>query len=160
MKVRILMVSTVALGAVLACEAPPPDEPSAASTQGVTAPDEAGAPSCAHPICAAGSALVAACDACASNVCARDPYCCAVAWDETCVGEVASICGQSCTAPPARDAGDNTCAHPICATGGALSKGCNTCVTALCAQDPYCCAVAWDATCVGEVSSICGQSCP
>ena len=49
------------------------------------------------------------------------------------------------------------CAHAPCATGVALSATCDPCTTQLCAQDPYCCSTAWDATCVGEVGSICGN---
>jgi hypothetical protein len=114
---------------------------------------------CAHPICAAGVALTAACDPCATLVCASDPWCCAQMWDATCVGEVTSICGNSCQAPPPPDAGTSTCVHPVCAAGAALASGCDACVTTLCAQDAYCCGVEWDATCVTEVTSICGQPC-
>lgn len=117
---------------------------------------------CAHPICAVGGPLTATCDACATVLCAADPYCCSTEWDATCVGEVASFCQKSCTAPPppTGDGGASTCAHPVCAAGGALTSGCDPCVTQLCAQDPYCCAAEWDATCVSEVTSICGQTCP
>lgn len=114
---------------------------------------------CAHGICATGIALVATCDPCTVSLCARDPYCCTTAWDATCVGEVTSICGQSCTAPPPVDAGASTCSHPVCATGPALTPTCDSCATALCLQDPYCCTTAWDTTCVGEVTAICGTSC-
>jgi len=111
---------------------------------------------CVHAICASGGPLVASCDPCASRVCALDPYCCSTAWDATCVGEVASICGQSCTAPPP---GPSTCTHPVCATGAPLVSGCATCATQICGVDPYCCTTAWDATCVGEVASICQETC-
>lgn len=123
--------------------------------------DAGGGPAaCAHAICATGAGLTAACDPCATQLCAQDPYCCSTSWDATCVGEVGSICGQSCTvAPPAPDAGASTCAHPICATGVPLETACEPCAATLCAQDPYCCAMSWDATCVGEVGSICGQAC-
>ncbi len=114
---------------------------------------------CAHGICASGIALDATCDPCAATVCAADPWCCSQSWDATCVSEVTSICGQTCTAPPADDAGPSTCVHPICATGTALASTCDACVTQLCAQDAYCCAVEWDATCVSEVTTICGQAC-
>ena len=115
---------------------------------------------CDHSICQTGGPLGLACDPCSAQLCGQDPYCCTDAWDATCVGEVGSICGQSCTAPPDAGGGPSTCAHAICATGGALVASCNACATTLCGQDPYCCGVTWDATCVGEVASICGQSCP
>lgn len=117
------------------------------------------APVCAHPVCAAGGPLEASCDSCATQLCAVDPYCCSTAWDATCVGEVASICGNTCTAPPPTDGGAETCTHPVCAVGAPLVLGCNACTADLCAKDPFCCAVTWDATCVGEVTSICGISC-
>ena len=134
-----------------ACSSSEPSEPKATVVQRLEG-------ACAHGICAAGIALDATCDPCAALVCASDSWCCTNAWDATCVGEVTSICGQSCTAPTP-DAGPSTCAHPICAAGGALASTCDACVTILCAQDAYCCAVEWDATCVAEVSSICGQTC-
>ncbi len=56
-----------------------------------------GGGSCAHPICTAGAALTSSCDPCAGSVCSADPYCCSVAWDSICVGEVGTICGQSCS---------------------------------------------------------------
>src|SRR5690606_25347928 len=55
--------------------------------------------------------------------------------------------------------GGEQCAHPICQTGAALDASCDPCAADLCAQDPYCCNTEWDATCVGEVTAICGQSC-
>lgn len=157
---RIFGVGIVLVGLVglVACERGPREE---AAQQG-QALELAEVTLCTHPICAVGGPLVAACDTCATMLCAADPYCCSTEWDATCVGEVASICQKSCTAPPPPpdDAGTSTCAHPVCAAGGALASGCNACVTQLCAQDPYCCASEWDATCVSEVSSICGQACP
>lgn len=59
------------------------------------------------------------------------------------------------------DAGTvNSCAHAICTSGGALVSSCDSCVTQVCAADSFCCANAWDSTCVNEVSTICHQSCP
>jgi hypothetical protein len=146
---------------VFACSTPPPERQES-SVQYFTGQgeqgDEGDEASCAHPICATGSALVASCDPCATNLCAQDPYCCNTEWDATCVGEVTSICGQSCTAPPP-PTGPSTCIHPICATGVALASACEPCALQVCGQDPYCCSVMWDATCVGEVISICGQPC-
>ena len=153
-----------------------PDEEHAKDRQRLTAEDDAGseadgstddaaeaavdaAPVCAHPVCAAGGPLDATCDSCATQLCAADPYCCSTAWDATCVGEVASICGNTCTAPPPTDGGAETCTHPICAVGVPLVAGCGACTLELCTNDPFCCAVTWDATCVGEVTSICGITC-
>jgi hypothetical protein len=156
LKLRVVLVIAAGAAGTFAC-ADDPSPPRATAEQRLEA---VAGPACEHAVCAAGAKLVAACDPCATQLCAADPYCCSTEWDATCVGEVASICGQSCTPKPAAsDAGPSTCAHPTCATGGALASGCDACATALCAQDPYCCAVAWDATCVSEVTSICGQSC-
>lgn len=158
---RIVGVGIVLVGLV-AC-ARTPGEDAAQQEQALELPEVP--PLCAHAVCSVGAPLVAACDACATVLCAADPYCCSTEWDATCVGEVASICQKSCTAPPpppadAGEAGTSTCAHPVCAAGAALTSGCDPCTTKLCAQDPYCCASEWDATCVTEVTSICGQACP
>ena len=61
---------------------------------GVEPPPPGG--SCDHDVCVAGSALGADCDACTTSVCAVDPYCCATAWDGTCVVAAQTTCG--CTA--------------------------------------------------------------
>jgi hypothetical protein len=54
----------------------------------------------------------------------------------------------------------DTCAHDRCSAGATLTAGCDQqCVTDICAVDPYCCATAWDSLCVGEVNSVCPQSC-
>jgi V8-like Glu-specific endopeptidase len=116
---------------------------------------------CSHAICSTGAKLVASCDTCAAKICAQDSYCCNNSWDATCVKEVASICSQSCsggtTPTPPPPAG--TCSHALCTKGSKLTSTCNTCVKQICAQDSYCCNTAWDATCVGEVASVCGQTC-
>jgi hypothetical protein len=57
---------------------------------------DSGTSACSHPVCTAGSALVASCDACAQAVCGADAYCCSGGWDATCVGEAVSICGVQC----------------------------------------------------------------
>lgn len=76
----------------------------------------------------------------------------------TCAG------GQSCGADGACHASSGgtggTCAHAICSTGAKLAKTCDACVTSVCARDAYCCSTSWDSTCVGEVATVCGQSCP
>jgi hypothetical protein len=53
----------------------------------------------------------------------------------------------------------NTCTHAICSTGKALKTACDKCVKTICASDSYCCSTSWDSTCVGEVASICSQTC-
>jgi hypothetical protein len=106
-----------------------------------------------HALCTAGTKLAAACDPCVAQVCQADPYCCSTSWDATCVGEVASVCGQSC-------GGGGGCAHDKCVTGGKLTASCDPCVAQICQVDAYCCSTAWDSTCKGEVASVCGATCP
>jgi hypothetical protein len=162
MQTRLLVISSVVIVKLVACSAPD-EELTESAAQPVETPSDgvSGGGTCSHPICVTGGPLQSTCEPCVQKLCAQDPYCCNVAWDATCVGEVASICGTSCTAPPPppADGGASTCSHPICATGGPLTKGCDPCVTKVCAADAYCCAVGWDATCVGEVASICKQDC-
>ncbi|HEX4423665.1 MAG TPA: S53 family peptidase [Kofleriaceae bacterium] len=111
-----------------------------------------GGGSCDHPICSTGDALTASCDPCAAEICSADSFCCASSWDSICVGEVSSVCHQSC-------GGTGTCTHSECTTGAKLKKGCDTCVTSICAQDSFCCATQWDSQCVSETSSICHETC-
>ncbi|KAI8849795.1 hypothetical protein BC829DRAFT_416488 [Chytridium lagenaria] len=47
------------------------------------------------------------------------------------------------------------CAHSICATGVALKAACDSCVSKIIAADSYCGTTKWDATCVGQVKSVC-----
>jgi hypothetical protein len=55
-----------------------------------------GGGSCSHAICSTGGKLASGCDACVTEICAKDSYCCATGWDSTCVAEVGTICGESC----------------------------------------------------------------
>ena len=52
--------------------------------------------------------------------------------------------------------GGTTCSHAICSTGTKLVSGCDPCATKICAADSFCCNNSWDATCVGEVKTVCG----
>jgi hypothetical protein len=56
--------------------------------------------------------------------------------------------------------GTGSCAHDRCSTGAKLTSACDACVTEICAKDSYCCARGWDAACVAEVGTICGETCP
>lgn len=113
-----------------------------------------GGGNCAHPICSTGGKLTASCDTCAAQICAADSFCCNNTWDSICVGEVASVCGQSCSG-----GGGSTCAHSVCSSGVKLTASCDSCASQICAEDSFCCGVRWDNQCVSEVSSICGSSC-
>ncbi len=54
------------------------------------------AAACAHDLCTTGSTLKSGCNACVTEICAADSYCCKTKWSSQCVAEVASICGQTC----------------------------------------------------------------
>lgn len=58
------------------------------------------------------------------------------------------------------EAEDVACPHTKCTTGARLHRACpDPCIARICAVDPYCCDTAWDAICVREVATVCGQSC-
>jgi hypothetical protein len=121
---------------------------------------------CDHPICSTGGTLTASCDSCAAQICAADSFCCKTSWDSVCVGEVQSICGESCTGTGTGGGGSgggggggSTCSHNLCMQGTKLTSTCDTCATKICTADSFCCNSKWDSQCVSEVSSICNQSC-
>lgn len=49
--------------------------------------------------------------------------------------------------------------HPLCSTGGALSRSMSSCVAKICVDSPQCCSSSWDASCVAAVTSVCAQTC-
>lgn len=158
---RLILIS-IGLAALVACaDSEAPSGELASSLEGT-------GNSCVHATCGAGAALVSGCSPCATTVCGVDPYCCQVAWDETCVGEAKSLCAGGCESAPAPEtepvpvpeAGAPACAHPVCQAGGSLTASCGGCPQTVCGADPYCCSTAWDATCVGEAVSLCGVACP
>lgn len=67
----------------------------------------------------------------------------------------ATLGGGGTTTPP-----PNTCSHSICTSGIALVSSCDSCAAQVCAADSFCCNSSWDSICVGEVSSVCHQTCP
>lgn len=73
-------------------------------------------------------------------VCAIDPFCCQVQWDETCVSLVeARSCGQCLQEP---------CCAATPQPGCPADLGIEACV---CAEDPFCCDTEWDGVCVSGV---------
>jgi hypothetical protein len=96
---------------------------------------------CNHDVCSTGDALDGNCDPCAAAVCAQDDFCCTNTWDSICVDLADSECNDICT-------GGDPCTQDFCQESGAALEGCNACTQAVCAQDPYCCDVAWDQYCV------------
>jgi hypothetical protein len=70
----------------------------AGKDSGVDAGKDSGAgDTCSHDVCDTGSKLTAACDACATAVCASDSYCCKTKWDDICVSEVGDFCAAGTT---------------------------------------------------------------
>jgi len=126
-----------------------------------------GSATCAHALCTAGAALDGTCDPCAAKICQKDGYCCSGAWDRECVADVQSICTQStCGGGSGAGGGSGghvtgeSCSHPLCATGAALTPTCGPCTHAICDAKPECCTSAWTASCVHEAAVACGKHCP
>ncbi len=134
---------------------------------------------CSGDCCAANDTPGCADAVLSGCVCDHDPYCCQVEWDATCVGEVEEFgCGDCGVAPFCGDGvcmGGETCELcpedcGACADGACCepngTPGCDNpeIMACVCAQDPYCCATAWDQLCANEVDdygcgkcSVCGD---
>jgi hypothetical protein len=112
-----------------------------------------GSGSCGHDECSAGGKLNSDCSSCASVVCNIDPYCCSTNWDDTCIQEAAQYCNKC------ESSGSGSCAHDVCATGGALTPSCSACSSAVCNADSYCCNNTWDDQCVDEAEYYCNTNC-
>ena len=128
-----------------------------------------------HGLCEEGGPLDPTYDWCTAQICSVDSSCCNLVWNQVCVGEVSSICGLVC--PPTHPfCGDGVCSnescksceqdcggctpHDLCEEGDPLPSYTNDCTELICGgADPYCCSSWWDAQCVAEVTSICGQEC-
>ncbi|MGC4123279.1 MAG: lamin tail domain-containing protein [Myxococcales bacterium] len=109
---------------------------------------------CAHPTCSTGTKLVSGCDACVTKICAADSYCCSTSWDSTCVKEVATICGQSCTTCTPSCSG-KTCGSDGC--GGT----CGTCATGSTCSSSGQCVASCTPSCSGKTCGAdgCGGTC-
>ncbi len=125
--------------------------PDAADTPGVI--NLACAPaSCGNPF--AGDCFVAngtpGCNdaSCCNEVCAADPFCCQVAWDEACAGLAALQCGDPCGGPLAENCfqpnsdGEGGCENPVCCS-------------LVCQIDPTCCTGVWDQPCADIAAQTC-----
>ena len=105
----------------------------------VHGPCVAGAPGCSDP-------SIEGC------VCDLDPFCCEVGWDDPCITLSAVACGSEC-------------GIPACGTGGHCDlsgpdPGCEDvdCCTRVCFEDPFCCLVRWDESCVQTQVLVCGPA--
>ena len=113
--------------------------------------------------CEVGPAQDPSCGQCQADICAQDPFCCEQSWDDICVGEAETICGQDCPSvcgdfncEPDEDVTTcpNDCAN-ICGNG--LCEDFESCSN--CPGDCGAC-VCGDGTCnLGECST-CAADCP
>jgi hypothetical protein len=85
---------------------------------------------------------------CCQSVCAVDPDCCAVGWDQGCADLAATICGNC----------GGAAAGACCEANG--TPGCDdgACCQTICAADQFCCLVMWDELCAADAAVSC--SCP
>jgi len=85
---------------------------------------------------------------CCDAVCQLDPFCCEVAWDESCAANAAVTCAPPCGGPNAENCfqanttGSGGCENPIC---------CDI----VCSLDPMCCTNDWDAACATLATNNC-----
>src|SRR5262245_24151684 len=107
---------------------------------------------CGHSPCQTGGVLVPGCgpNPCTAWICSVDPYCCGVAWDWICVGEVGSVCQNRCDCSVSN----------LCSQGNAYYPDACQCTMQLYGVDRYCDETYWDSICVGEVGTVCGITCP
>ncbi len=84
---------------------------------------------------------------CCRVICALDPTCCEIAWDELCRQAAADVCGDC------GDAGAGSC------YAGNGTPGCNDadCCAIVCAIDPVCCNIAWENNCIPHAWQFCGS---
>jgi hypothetical protein len=125
-------------------------------------------PACGSKVCGSDG-CGGSCGTCPAGQACSSAGQCTSACTPSCSGKVCGSdgCGGTCGACPSGQTCNTSgqcnasagCAHPICSSGTKLTSTCDSCAGAICAQDSYCCTVAWDSWCVWEVSFICGQSC-
>jgi hypothetical protein len=108
-------------------------------------------------------------DICAGQAATISGYSIQLEWSNShgkCISSSGTVVPPAPTGPTGKPGptgnpgnGGQTCAHDACSAGGSLQSSCDPCVAQICAADSYCCSTAWDATCVGEVVSLCGKTC-
>jgi hypothetical protein len=52
------------------------------------------------------------------------------------------------------------CAHDECTVGDPLGPQCSPCAKQMCDADPYCCGQYWGASCIEQMKTVCGKTCP
>ena len=86
------------------------------------------------------------CD-CEECVCELDASCCAEEWTEDC----AALCTLEC--------GGEQCPQAGCGVLSGTNGEAAPCAPCVCALQPECCTVAWDASCADLCQGDCGQDC-
>ncbi len=83
-------------------------------------------------------------DGCETAVCTIDSFCCEVLWDSICAQQADLLC-EVC------QVGSGGC----CEANG--TPGCNNleCQDKVCAVDPFCCTISWDAICAEQANELC-----
>jgi len=86
--------------------------------------------------------------------------------NEDCCSGRCNLQQGACAWPCATVANVSSCQHDMCSitpSPSVLDPSCpdvdKGCVTEICLVDDWCCCTNWDDVCVGEVGSVCGQSC-
>ena len=118
-------------------------------------------PSGACPAAATGDCCVAngtpGCDdpACCAAVCSADPFCCDSIWDQVCAQSALILCDCLPDPPDCGVKGTGSC----CIDNGTPFCDDSDCCDFVCAIDPFCCDVAWDANCASTAGQVC-FNCP
>ena len=125
--------------------------------------------------CTASGGLGCLDAACQTLVCVVDPFCCATGWDATCAAAAATFCEICGGTPPV--CGDGAC--DAVETCDGCPEDCGACpapgpccevseiagcddpivMACVCADDAYCCDVAWDEVCVTAAIDGCALEC-
>ncbi|MDZ4754652.1 MAG: hypothetical protein SGJ11_09160 [Phycisphaerae bacterium] len=90
--------------------------------------------------------------ACCEFVCDYfDPFCCEIAWDDSCATWASQFCGFC----PTVSCGQST--NDCCEFNFDLEPGCNDleCCVLVCSIDPFCCDHNWDPSCTFKALDIC-----
>ncbi|MEC9233657.1 MAG: hypothetical protein VX403_07065 [Planctomycetota bacterium] len=90
---------------------------------------------------------------CCESVCAIDPFCCEATWDGSCVLTSKLVCVDGLAGCGASNTGpcDSVATQPFCSDP--------VCCALTCAENPRCCEVEWDQSCVSIASQLCGTFC-
>jgi hypothetical protein len=140
---------TATVGAILDAGRAP--DSGLASDAGLIAADAGPAPLPANDCCSTSGSGGCADPAVAACVCEGDPACCESKYDDLCVNQAESRCGQDCD--------DRAPVSDCC--GASDVPGCTVPEVAdcICAIDPFCCVFRFDQNCVNLGSSQCDSVC-